>query len=124
VQLHLGEFEDFKFGDKLLLCGGTAEVADLAATLAAFVASGADAIAIHPLAIVLPSHPAKLYAVASRDVSVDGHAWLCNTETLPEVHGKLSSLSAGHHYFGLEASGAELLVSVGEYNLAWWQAQA
>jgi hypothetical protein len=124
VQLHLGQFEEFEFGDKLLLCGGTIEMAKLAATLADFVSSGADAIAIHPLAVVLPSHPAKLFAVASLDISVDGHAWLCNAETLPEVHGKLCSLSAGHHYFELTATSVELLVSVGEYNLAWWQAQA
>jgi hypothetical protein len=123
VQLQLGQFGNFKFGNKLLLCGDAADMSELAALLSGFVASGASEIALHPEAAISPSHPAKLFAVASPDAAVDGHAWLCTAETLPEISGKLSSLTSGHHYFELLASNVELLVSVGEYDLAWWQAQ-
>jgi hypothetical protein len=123
VQLHLGLFDDFKFGEQVLLSGGATDIGDLAAFLSDFVASGSDATAIHHQAVVSPSHTAKLFAVASPDIAVDGHAWLCNPETLPEISGKLASLSSGHHYFELLATNVELLVSVGEYDLAWWQAQ-
>jgi hypothetical protein len=124
VQLHLGEFEDFKFGGKLLLSGGAADVKALADLLAEFVASGDDSVAIHSRANVAPRHPAKLYAVSSPAVSVDGPALLCTPESLPEISGKLEALSSGHQYFELIGTSSELLVSVGEYDLAWWRAQA
>jgi hypothetical protein len=124
VQLHLGLLEGSDPGDTLLLSGGASEMRALAAALAEFVASGADAIAIHPMTVVPPGHAAELFAVASPDAAVDGYAWLCNAQSLPELHGKLSSLEAGHHYFKLVAAGTELMVSVGEYSFAWWQAQA
>ena len=124
MQLQLGEFEDFRLGGKLLLSGGPADVKALAGLLAEFVASGDDSVAIHSRASVAARHPTKLYAIASPAVPVDGPALLCTPESLPEISGKLEALSSGHQYFKLLGTSSELLVSVGEYDLAWWQAQA
>ena len=123
MQIQLGKFDDFKFGDKVLLSGRSEDIDALAELLAAFAASGGDSLAIHTKALVAPRHPVRLFAVASPSVSVDGYAWLCTTESLPEISGKLGTLCAGHQYFGLLRTHVELLVSVGEYDLAWWQAQ-
>jgi hypothetical protein len=123
VQIRLGKFDDFKSGDKVLLSGRGEDIHALSGLLAEFVASGDDSIAIHTKALVSPRHPVRLFAVASSGVLVDGHAWLCTAESLPEISGKLGALGTGHHYFGLLRTNVELLVSVGEYDLAWWQAQ-
>ena len=128
MSLHLGFFKDFKFRDSVLLEGSARDIEQLAEYIAAFASSHESALAIHSLASVAPNHPAQLFVSHSaRRTSFQGVAqfsWLCSSEELPTVLGKLQPLAtsrSGHQYFDLIGSTVQLIVSVGEYGLSWWQ---
>jgi hypothetical protein len=131
MPLQLGFFEDFKFGDSVLLEGSACDIEQLALHLGAFVPSQDSALAIHSIASVAPNHPVQLFVSRSAGSSppqgegVAKFSWLCSPEELPTILDMLQPLVAsgsGHQYFNLIGSSAQLIVSVGEYGPSWWQA--
>ena len=129
MNLRLGFFEDFKFGDSVLLEGSAGDIEQLAARLGTFATSQEDSLAIHSLASVAPNHPTQLFVSRSTHGSstrgTSQFSWLCSPEELPTILGKLQPLvmsGSGHQYFDLIRSSAQLIVSVGEYGPSWWQA--
>ena len=122
VQLHLGFFDNFKGGDKVLLSGGAADVAAVAALLERFVRSGEQSLAIHEHVLFAPRQSVPLFAVAAASTETSGYSWLCNSQTLPDIMDKLALLDFGHQYFDLLGTTVELMVSTGEYGREWWQA--
>lgn len=122
--LHLGFFDNFKGGDKVLLGGGAADVAAVVALLERFVHSGEPSLAIHEHVFVAPRHCVSLFAVADANAKGNGYAWLCNSQTLPDITEQLAFLDSGHQYFDLLGTSVELMVSAGEYGRDWWQAHS
>jgi|GEM_PF-3382414 len=120
--MNLGYLENFK-GDNIVLLSGAAEdIKLLSSKLAEFVKSGESEWPIHPIASISVTHSLKLWA--SRGGTGVGFRWLCSAEEFPTIQEKLEPLAnggAGHQYFPLSRSSAELMVSVGEYDADWWK---
>jgi len=125
--MQLGFFPDFKGQDSLLLDGTSKDVAFLSAQLKEFVSSSLPRFPVHAFANVSQQHPAELFAIRSAAASAPGFCWLCSPGELPAIQSKLATLAeskAGHQYFALAGSNAQLVVSVGEYGEAWWESHA
>src|SRR5215475_7787067 len=125
MTLHLGYFENFKDADTVLLSCDPLEVAPLRGVLADVMAKGSP-FAIHDLAVVPAGNPARLIlcpAAAKFRRAGDEFIWRLNHVEFASVDSKLEVLEhvrAAHQYFNLEHSDVRLMISVGEYDEAWW----
>lgn len=120
--MKLGFFENFKFGDAVLLSGASQDIQLLVARLVIFVQSQEPELALHSVASVASRHPAQLFA--SHSSVGTGFRWLCSADELPTIQDKLEALissGTGHQYFELADTSTTLVVSIGEYDDAWWQ---
>jgi hypothetical protein len=127
MSFRLGLFQQFKGADTLLLSGSPADIADLSARLGEFVASDAPEWPVHSVAHTSPRNPAQLFASRFSQPHAAGFVWLCSSESVPAVQGKLQALASsvsGHQYFDLFGSSVQLVVSVGEYSESWWSGGA
>jgi hypothetical protein len=126
MTLHLGYFENFKEGDDtVLLSCDRIEVPPLRGVLADAMAKGVPFV-IHDLAMVSTRNPARIVlcpaAVRFRRAG-DEFIWRLNHVEFASVDSKLEVLEhvrAAHQCFNLENTGVTLVVSVNEYDEAWW----
>ena len=129
MTLRLGFFNDFKWGNSVLLTGTPNDIENLSSELGKFVLSNEQQFPIHSLASISNRYPAMLFAqreAKNFQNSISAQfSWLCASDVLPDIQANLLSLSHssnGHQYFELQESGNKLIVSVGEYSDSWWQA--
>jgi len=123
MELRLGFFPDFKSADSVLLSGSPNAMGIFVEQLGAFVTSPRTEMPIHDLALVSSAHPAQLFAVRSSSSALGGFRWLCSDAEFETIRDKLQALAgctAGHQYFEFVSSDCQLVVSVGEYDDAWW----
>ncbi len=121
MPLRLGLFADFKGSDSLLLTGDAAALIRLLPELDA--ASLGGQFRIHEIAARLPTCSIELVA-ASQPVPAPAFTWLCDPTTVVSIRTDLQALTqctSGHQYFDLADSKVQLIVSLGEYDSAWWQ---
>lgn len=121
MALQLGLFSDFKGRDFLLLTGDAAAFIRLLPELDA--ASRGGQFRIHEISVRLPTCSIELVA-ASQPVPAPAFTWLCDPTTVVSIRTDLQALTqctSGHQYFDLAGSRVQLMVSLGEYDAAWWQ---
>jgi hypothetical protein len=125
MTLHLGYFENFKGADTVLLSCDPVEVPPLRGVLADAMAKGVP-FAIHDLAVVSARNPARLVLCPTgapfRGLGGE-FIWQLNHVEFASVDSKLEALEhvrAAHQYFDLDDSDVRLMVSVREYDEAWW----
>ena len=122
--MNIGYFPDFKGAQTVLLCGLPTELADLKSQVRAFARSERTELPIHEVATVSSKHPVQL-VLSKHPTSTAGFHWVCSADALSTVEGKLAPLirgTPGHQYFDLAQVGTQLMVSVGEFDDAWWVA--
>jgi hypothetical protein len=125
MTLRLGYFENFKGADTVLLSCDLVEAPLLRGVLADVMAKGVP-FAIHDLAVVTARNPARLVLcpAAAPFRGVGGEfIWRLNHVEFASVDSKLEALEhvrAAHQYFDLDRSDVRLMVSIGEYDEAWW----
>jgi len=132
MTLRLGFFSDFEGEDTVLLAGSTSDISGLCSTIHGFLLSDESVLAVHELTCVSPSRPAAIYLTKNSDEATTeegkGFVWACATpEAALAVEEKLIPLATanvGHQYFELANSGAQLMVSAGEYEDEWWKSNA
>ena len=121
--LALGLFPDFKGARTVLLCCTKRGIEQLR-QLVGSAAQGR--VAVHSYAMVAPNHPVKLFCGA--DVAEDGFTWLVSADRVAVIDaalGALSEVPGGHQCFELaNGASAQLMVSAGEYDTAWWATHA
>jgi len=125
--LRIGFFPRFKNADSVLLAADAEGVQVLIDSIAKAAANPDRAVPVHELAQVSAKHPASLYvaanANAARSVPANTyHLDLSGNARLDAV-GLLEPLlksARGHQFFDLNPKPTVLIVSVGEYDEAWW----
>jgi hypothetical protein len=125
--LRIGFFPRFKNADSILLAADAEGVQVLLDTIAKAVANPDRAVPVHELALVSAKHPASLYfavnANAARSVAATTYHLDVSGNARLDVEGLLEPLlksSRGHQCFDLNPKPTVLVVSVGEYDDAWW----
>ena len=125
--MNIGFFQNFKGTDSVLLECTAEEIEDISNQLETSSIKSGHKLAIHELATVSQHNPAQLFVLFSNAQPMH-HAngafyWLCAGDELMNIKDRLkflSSTGAGHQYFALAGSSAQLIVSVGEYGESWW----
>jgi len=126
--LHLGFFTDFKGLDAVLLSADSVGIRAIQDALSRAIATPSEAVPIHDIAHVAPSYPAHLFLTTTRPVpgvvTSNTNYWVVSKNDAlfaTELLEHLASVTAGHQYFELTPPVASLIVSVGEYDTAWWE---
>jgi hypothetical protein len=123
--MRLGYFKEFKGSNMVLLSCNSVEVGSLRASISRSMSHGFP-LAMHDLAKVSHRHPVRLFLsdrAATVDAVVGDFVWRLTDNEYSDLDDKLAALEgaiAGHQYFSLPGTSAELVVSVGEYPDQWW----
>ncbi|MES9927564.1 MAG: hypothetical protein ABW158_05570 [Candidatus Thiodiazotropha sp. 6PDIVS] len=119
--LRIGFFSNFKGADTVLIAGNSEDIQSLSRALAEVATGGM--LPLHETANVSKKYPVTMFAST---VSPGNRAywWKCTDMEIDEINGMLDPLTRGengHHYFNLEGTDVQLIVSVGEYSSNRWQ---
>jgi hypothetical protein len=125
--LRIGFFPKFKIEDSVLLSAATEGVHVLLDAIAKAAANPDKAVPLHELARVSTKHPVSLYVAANAKAvrSVPANAYYLNVSgnarfNLAGLLEPLLEATRGHQFFDLNPKPTVLVVSVGEYDGAWW----
>ena len=126
--MNIGYFENFKFGNTVLLDCAIHEISWVLAEIKSSVNVLQHSRLICSEVGKLSTDPVSLYVVASK-ISADMQKtnrfhWLVSVDQPEEVEAMLNVLissGSGHQYFDLLQRDIQLVVSVGEYREGWWR---
>jgi hypothetical protein len=131
--LNLGYFRNFRGRDTVLLEGTSDALNALVVQLASLEMPERGRLAIHEIAEISPSHPAKLFAhrhfpritLDQEDdaTHIPEFHWWCSESRFPAIKLQLRELiltGEGHCLFDLALSEVRLVISLREYGESWW----
>lgn len=123
--MRLGYFEGFKGVNSVLVSLDPADISQVRLALKAAM-TGAR-VALHDLADVSRRYPAHVFICRDEVATAaeEGHfLWVMGDEQRADADSMLEALEhceSGHQCFQLLPVGVELMISVGEYDGAWWR---
>jgi hypothetical protein len=125
--LRLDFFPEFKGIDAVLLSADSDGIRAILDALSHAIATPSEELPLHDIAHVAQRQPARLFLTTTRPapnvVTSNTYYWVVSENEALTVSGllePLASITAGHQFFALVPPAASLIVSVGEYNAAWW----
>jgi hypothetical protein len=125
--LRLGFFPNFLGLNAVVISADSDGIKSLCQAISRLAAAPDESVAINDIAQVSRKHAARLFVTARSPVSSNPassiYYWvLPETARIAatELLEPLTNGRAGHQYFDLTPASATLVVSVGEYDAAWW----
>jgi hypothetical protein len=126
--LRLGIFPDFKGFNAVLLSADSDGIKALIDALSRPMAAPDEVVSVHEIARVSRKHQARLFLTATQPApgiaASESYYWVVpenERPTVMELLEPLASAAKGHQFFDLVPAAATLLVSVAEYDTAWWE---